>query len=312
MEATSPHGGARPGALELRPLRVTEIVDRAIRLYAKNALAVWCIAVPLVLLMEVVFALVSLSVLPAGSFVNNGVLYVAGSGPGAYNATLVLETFVGYLVVIQVVNGALLRVYANAYLGERPNPAGALGFALRHLLGLVVVGFLVGICVAIGAVVLILPGIYLYVGLCVAYAAYVVEGKRGGAALARSRELVRKRWWATFGALLLVAVVAAIATIALPALLTALEDNSGAMSTTSYVLLQRLTNFVGDVIVFPLSAAATITIYFDLRVRKEAFDIQQLGERLGITASGTVANADSAVSWSPPADRGDPFGMRDA
>lgn len=312
MEAGTPSGGTHAGGFELRPLRVTEIVDRAVRLYAKNALAVWAIAVPVVLVMEVVFALVSLWALPAGSYVTNGVLYVTGNGPGAYNAVLVIETFVGYLVVVQIVNGALLRVYANAYRGGRADPAGALGFALRHLLGLIVVGFLVGVCVALGTIAIILPGIYLYVALCVAYAAYVIEGKPAFSALGRSRELVRKRWWATFGALLLVWVVAAIAAVALPAVLTALETNSGTMSTTSYVLLQRLVNLIGDVIVFPLSAAATITIYFDLRVRKEAFDIQQLGERLGIVASGTVTHATTAASAAPPPDRDDPFGTHSA
>jgi hypothetical protein len=57
------------------------------------------------------------------------------------------------------------------------------------------------------------------------------------------------------------------------------------------------------VIVAPLWASVTVTIYYDLRVRKEGFGLRQLGEDLGVpTAAEPVAAA------LPTASEDDPFG----
>jgi len=295
---------AGSAALELRPLRVTEVVDRAARLYARNALAVWKIVIPLLLVVEAIFTLIDLSALPAGSFVQNGQLYApAGSATGSYNAAVLIEAVVLGLVVLQVINGALVRVYSDTFLGRKPDSEEAVKFALRHLVGLVAIGVLVALAVVLGLLAVIVGAIYLWVMLSVSFAAYVVEGKRGFAALGRSQDLVRGRWWATFGALLLVAIIVGIASVGLPAILAALESGSNPLSPTAYVILLRLANLIVYAIAGPLSAAVTVTIYFDLRVRKEAFDLQQLGERLGITGAAPAAAAAPAVprSW-PPAE----------
>jgi hypothetical protein len=316
---------AGTGALELRPLRVTEVVDRAVRLYARNALVVWRIVVPLLLVVEAVFTLIDLSALPSGSFVQNGQLYApAGSATGTYNAAVVIESIVLSLVVLQVINGALVRVYSDTFLGRRPDSQQAVRFALRHLLGLVWIGVIVGVAVLLGLIAILIGAIYLWVMLSLSFAAYVVEGKRGFAALGRSQDLVRGRWWATFGALLLVLIIIAIAAIVLPAILAALESGSNPVSPTAYVILLRLANLIVYTVAGPLSASVTVTIYFDLRVRKEAFDLQQLGERLGITgvapaaavaapapalaAEPSPAAAPAPVAPAPEPSGEDPFG----
>ena len=309
---------AGPGALELRPLRVTEVVDRAVRIYARNAAAVWRIAIPLLVVVEVVFTLIDLSALPSGAIVSNGRLLVPfGTSVGSYNAAVALEAIVLVLVVLQVINGALVRVYSDAFLGRRPDSGAAVRFAVRHLLGLIWIGVLVGVAVVIGLIAVLIGAIWLWVMLSVSFAAYVVEGKGGFQALGRSQELVRGRWWATFGALLLVAVIGVIASVGLPAILGALESGTNPVSPTAYVILQRAVNLIVYVIVAPLSAAVTVTIYFDLRVRKEAFDLRQLGERLGITGAGTAApeSAPGPAPWPPPAGGAkadeDPFGTHE-
>ena len=57
---------AATGGYELRPLRVTEVIDRAARLYARNAITLWRVVIPIVVVTEVVFTLINLSAVPPG------------------------------------------------------------------------------------------------------------------------------------------------------------------------------------------------------------------------------------------------------
>ncbi len=56
-----------------------------------------------------------------------------------------------------------------------------------------------GFFVLLGTILLVLPGIYLYVSFAVAVPVLLVEGAGPWRALGRSRRLVQGRWWGTFG-----------------------------------------------------------------------------------------------------------------
>lgn len=64
------------------------------------------------------------------------------------------------------------------------------------------VGFLASIVVLGASLLLLLPGIYFGVALYFGNIILIDRGTRGTQALAASRELVKGRWWATFGRLL--------------------------------------------------------------------------------------------------------------
>jgi hypothetical protein len=276
---------ANPGGYDLRPLTVGEVIERAARLYRTNVVAIWRVVVPLIVLTEGIYALINRSTVPAGSYVVNGQLYVPfGSNVGGYNGAVLVEGLFIPLVVVPLLSALILRVFSQAYLGARTDPQAALGFGLRRLPGMVWIGLLYAVVVVVGFVLLVIPGIYLATALSLAFAAYVVEGKSGSAALRRSRELVRGHWGSTFGALLPYSITAGLLSALLPALLKSLEHGAS-LSVTTYIVLLRLVNGLIWVLVAPLGAAVATTIYFDLRVRKEGFDARALGEHLGITGA---------------------------
>ena len=62
---------------------------------------------------------------------------------------------------------------------------------------------LAAVGVALGLLLLVIPGIYLAVRWFFVPQAVVVENARGPAALRRSRELTSGTWWRTFGIILL-------------------------------------------------------------------------------------------------------------
>ncbi|HEU4745576.1 MAG TPA: hypothetical protein VFS61_10080, partial [Anaerolineales bacterium] len=106
--------------LTLRPLRLGELLDRAIRLYRANFLTfIGIIAVayvPLMVLQTAASALLSSSMLgglstPEEIFSNTG--YWAGIG-----ATLILA-LVQFVLVQGIATGALTRAVADNYLGKK-------------------------------------------------------------------------------------------------------------------------------------------------------------------------------------------------
>jgi hypothetical protein len=301
--------GGVAGGYELRPLGVAEVIRRATRLYTRNAVAIWHVVVPIVLVTELLYAVINLSAVPAGSEAVNGRLLVPfGSNIAAYNGAVTVEGLFIPFVVYPIVFAFLLRVLSQAYLGQPLEPNAALAFGVRRLPGMMWIGLLYALAVTLGLILLVVPGIYLSVAFFLAYAAYVVEGRSGAAALRRSQELVEGRWLKTFAALVIYAVIAGLATFGLPVALRALEQGTS-QSATTYIVLLRLVDGLGWALTVPFGAAVATTIYFDLRVRKEGFDTRALGEHLGITAFDTGAGAaepapDQAPrspAWMPPA-----------
>ena len=77
----------------------------------------------------------------------------------------------------------------------------------------------------IGAIAMLLPGIWLYIAWAFALPVLLVEGLRGPAALRRSYALVRGRWWRTFGVIALGFLLAiVISTLARGVFLVGLLD----------------------------------------------------------------------------------------
>ncbi len=203
---------------------------------------------------------------------------------------------------------AAIRVISDSYLGRPPELAEALSLGASRIWPLFVVGFgksvIVGLLAAVigvvaafavptmaaggggaGAIALILAilgGCWFIVFVLCGYAVttpVVVLENLGGAfdAFGRSWELTRSFKRKIFGiavvAFLIVYVpIAAVATlgaflrIEMPVVGQAIEVVSAAL----------------PIVVMPLLSCVFTLMYYDLRVRREAFDLQILGQQLGI------------------------------
>jgi hypothetical protein len=188
----------------------------------------------------------------------------------------VLSMF-GYLLV----TGASIRVVSQAYLGHDPGMADALGFALAKLGRTVSAGLAAGILMALATLLLIIPGIIVVCGLAVVVQAAVLEPLRGGVdGVGRSWSLTKGFKWKAFGLYAIVfilfllfllgfGVVAAIAASIFRPLIVPAVIGLGLV----FLLL------------YPFTSCVFTLFYYDLRVRKEAFDLELLSQHLGITAA---------------------------
>ena len=128
-----------------------------------------------------------------------------------------------------------------------------------------------------------------------------MEGTRGRKALGRSFGLVKGRWWPTFGALVLAFILVGIVSAGLTQLLAAFSLGSTGHGSIVDFTLRVVTETVSSLITTPFTAALTVVLYIDLRVRKEGFDVQLLAAQIGLEPGSGRAGARSPERSRGPA-----------
>lgn len=263
----------------LRPLGVGEILDVAIKVYrARFGDLVKVVAVAVAPIFALV-ALVQLSLSPDEQ--------VAVSGDGTTVdfgevwtslAAFIVLAVLGF-VGSQIATAATLRIVGSTYLDEPSGWRESLRFATSRLRPLLWLAVVYGFLLVLAFLALVIPGIYLSVAWTVATPVLLFEGLRGRKALARSRALVRGRWWPTLGVLFLALLLTTVVQAVLAGLFTALL---GGGSDTAVAVSDAIGSTISSALTTPFTAAVIAIVYFDLRVRKEGFDLELLARRVGI------------------------------
>jgi hypothetical protein len=280
----------------MRPRTVGEILDAGISLYLRNARVLLSIAAWVVVPIQVAIGIVYLSVEPSGShvpgsFVSRG-FRQGSAGTGGVAVDQVLGLVMGVLVT-----AACVKAVSDIYLDRSPQVGASLRFALRRLPALLVIFVLQLVGLIIAFVALIIPGIWLYASWSVQTPALMLEGLGPWRALGRSRRLVRGRWWPVAGVVLLMHIAVGVLSAAIQALLSGLDGFSSHPGLVSAVITVVLGSIVAAVVTQPVVAAITTVLYYDLRVRKEGFDLQLLADNLGLPAPESGETPD----WQPGA-----------
>ena len=313
MSAPAPGESPLP---RLRPLGVGEILDVGMKVTWRNARTLMLAVVVVVLPVEILNAIILVSSLPSGTTIEHGSFirptivspsneffgfsrsqldtYVAGTVVGT--VLLVLSTLVAV--------GACYRAVSAAYMEEPVNWRSSLGYAARRLHSILWVTILVGIIVVIGFVLCVIPGIYFAVAFAVAIPVLMSENVKGFKALGRSRTLVSGSWWRTLGVLFLGLLLIGIISGALSAL--ALGLISSGSSFTTWAVSNAVSDTIARVLTTPFAAAFVTILYFDLRVRKEGYDLQLLASRVGVEPpegwqpTAPVPTGSTPPYWPPP------------
>ena len=316
-------GEVEPGPagepVALRPLRVGEILDVAIKVYRANfktlIKAVLVVIAPVQVLTVLLNASTRALTDTTTSFGSTG---FSGTGDVHLNGGQVAALIVAFLAVTvlglvagELASAASFRAVSEAYLGEQADWRRSLRFAVSRLRSLVWLAFLHFLVLGVGFVLCIVPGVYLYGALAVATPALLLEDVRGTRALRRSRELVRGRWWPTAGALLAANLLVSIVGGAVSGGL--LAATIGANNSLVSDLLRVVAGTATSMVTTPFVAAVIVVLYIDLRVRKEGFDLLLLANRMGVDAPvgaapvsfipeppPVIVEGDEPPFWPPP------------
>jgi hypothetical protein len=270
--------------LDLRPLSIGELLDRTFSLYRRNFLLfIGISAIPHLFVLAVKLAQVA--VMPVATRVN-----IAPQGPGfpaaspgisgnfaAYGAIALLGVII-YLAAILFSQGGTVFAVSELYLGRETTIGQSFSRAKGEVWTLLGVLILNGLVMIVSFLLLIIPGIYMMCRLCVGVPAALLENLGPRESLERSFALTKDNAGRSFLIYLLYFVIlyAAVLLFAIPfGIGIAFSHNDPALVRT-WSALSEVGSFVAEVLIAPILTIGMSIFYFDLRVRKEAFDIQMM------------------------------------
>ena len=262
-------------ATTLRPLSTGELLDRTFSLYRSHfALFLGIFALPHLCVLA--FQCLALAFQSPGNQVRN-VLTAA-----------IFSVLAGLLsiVVIAASQAATVVAVSNVYL-DRPASVMDSFSKVKHQIGGVIwlsakVGFLVGLaCIA-----LIVPGILLAVRWSLAVPAKVLEDKNSGEAMSRSSELTLGNRGRVFVIWFLFVILSIGVSMLLqwPIQIAAGVGGLTALqhAAVGWRVASLVATFISQCLVGPLATIAFSLVYYDERVRKEAFDLQLMMTTLDV------------------------------
>jgi hypothetical protein len=269
----------------LRPMEVGELLDEAFDLYRRN--------------FRLFFGIAMLLYAPLGLLILTG-----GENSGWTSLGNIVGGIAGLVTTCALGYAAIDRIH-----GRATTIAGAYRRGLGRMLRLFSASLIAGLAAFAGLLLLVVPGVIVILWMQLLTPVAVVENRGGIGALERARKLAQGELWRLFFigiGLMMVVGVFNLAMLGLVGLLVGvfgLEDAAPGEpvdSTVQYVA------FAVIYLVYTLSQSAwapllTLTqslAYVDLRIRKEAYDLELLtGE-----VEARVAAARSAI----PAPGGTP------
>ncbi len=299
----------------LRPLRIGEILDASIKIYRTNAGMLIGLAAIVVVPFEVLSGLVLLSTIPASADLPNGFSALSNLGhsnpspdPAATTGANAILTLTGVIVGL-LVTAACVKAVSDVYLDQPTSFRSSLRFAVRRLPSLLWLTIVMSVLLLLAFIAFIIPGIYLFAAWAVSSPVLLIEGPRGMKALQRSRRLVAGQWWSTATVLLVSSLMVSIVVGIFQAVLLAIVFSTSDSLVVGVALI-TLAGAIGSVLVQPFQAAVRTVLYYDLRVRKEGYDVELLAEQLGLETASlpgpgylgpeSVGQPGGPPYWPPP------------
>ena len=180
---------------------------------------------------------------------------------------VILLTWLGVLIglVLTIValfwlQAALIKAIEDVRDGRADLSLGETFEAAKpHLGSVIVAGLLAGLGIAIGFVLLIVPGLILLTIWCLIVPVIVLDGKSAGESFGSSRELVRGYGWNVFGVIVLTALLLIGFQIVLSIVLSPLAD----------WIQGFVSNIVSGTLTAPFIALVLTLLYFRLRAARE-------------------------------------------
>jgi len=288
--------------VDLRPMSLGELLDRTFSLYKQHFwLFIGVTALPFVFLLLLQLAGNAFQGEQLGAM-QTGQISPSLMGGAIAGASVIV---IVYILMACAAQAATIFAVSDVYLGNEATVKGSfaqVGTKLLRILGI----FLVIFCMAVGAAIvagicfailvrapallflMFLAGfvvaIYFFCRIAVAVPVAMLEDAGPTKAIGRSFELTKGFAGQIFLICLLVGIIAIVGSIILNVLFlggafsAVREHRQVPMGTT---ILYQIFAFGEQVLIGPIGTIAISLMYYNLRVRKEAFDVQHLMASMG-------------------------------
>jgi len=269
---------------EIRAMRLAEILDTGFRLLRDHFGLLFGIGL-------VVYLPLGLAAAVIGAEVEAMTGAASTSPDAAFDMALVAASGVAivlaYVVGFPLMSCAITHAVGSLYLGRDVSFGASFGVAWSRFLplagtyllyGLLMLGFLAlcgglgfGLSLVLGdgaivaaAFLAVFAGMYLTLAFLLLVQVIVLEGTAGMPALGRSRELMSGHMLRGLGLLVVLALLAGALGVGVSLALVAIP------------LIEPVGSAAMQAAIFAYTSAVTVVFYFDLRSRKEAFDLEHL------------------------------------
>jgi hypothetical protein len=290
----------------LRPLGVGDVLDRTFNVYRSRPLLFIGLSAIWFLLLVLVFIVLAVVVF-AGTFA--AFARQTASSDQLAGAAVGIIAFVIVAVIVAIVlfsaqSGSLAHAAARRYLGKEVGigesfRAGLSASGRLFIAGLLV--FLVLVLVwaalfivaaitnqflafALATIVAVVVTAYLACSWLVAPVIVVIEKMGPIAALGRSWRLSSGHRWRIFGIQVLLVILNLVLSVLIGGLFGGFAAAGGQAGQPGQFgvsnVVQSLINLASTIVWAPVQWIAFTVLYYDLRVRKEAFDLQLAAESL--------------------------------
>lgn len=306
--------------LALRPMSTSQVLDRTFHIYRNHftlLAGIGALLPAMLLVMQLAFIPLgfppraaaktppeTLAILLLGYFCCYGVIYLVGTAL-AGGATVVgvsklhlgqrvtigeayRQVFARFWRIVGVIVLLGLIVFGSLFVGEViaiiviAFSAGSASIFARGSTGLLSIGVVLAVIWAIAVFLgAIFAALFFYSKLALAIPACILEQLPVGVALRRSWYLTK----GSVGRIMLVNLLTWVLSLVLGLALTVPGQVLAATLPNKALLLglvlQHIGGFIAGVVAGPIATTAIALIYYDQRVRKEAFDLQHMMEQMG-------------------------------
>lgn len=269
-----PGGQGGAGGPGLPQRGVGEILSTAFEIYKSNAsnllMIVAIVVVPLTFISAfiggVVFAPETETVLVFGEPVDT----VSARTAGAVILVALVTAVIG-VVISAVLQAAIMRGAAQGSIGDPVDVDASYKWGFARFGSVILISILVGLAVAGGLILLVIPGLIFAVMFSVAIPALVVENLRGTDAMSRSWNLVKGHFWHAVGVIIVAAIIGAVVGGIIGGIGGAIGDNW---------FVSWIFQAIAQIITAPFAAIVSVLLYLDLRARREALTADALRAEL--------------------------------
>jgi hypothetical protein len=290
----------------LRPLGVGDVLDRTFNIYRSKPLLFIGLSAIWYLLLVLVFVVLAVAVF-AGAFAafsrqSASPDQLAGAAVGVIG--FVVVAVIVAIVLFSAQSAALANAAARRYLGKEVGIGEAFRAGLSASGRLFIAGLLVFLAIvlvwavlfivaaitnqflayAAAAIVAVVVTAYLACSWLVAPVIVVMEKMGPIAALSRSWRLSSGNRWRIFWIQVLLVILNLVLSVLIAGLFGGFAAAGGQADQPGQLgvgnIVQSLVNLASTIVWAPVQWIAFTVLYYDLRVRKEAFDLQLAAEAL--------------------------------
>jgi hypothetical protein len=234
-------------ATALRPRSATEIIDASFQLLRRHYSQLVALAV-VALLPYIVLVAVA-----------------GGSETGAASALLVV---LAQFLCAALAEAAVIVAVSDAYLEGSVDIHRSLAATAGRLPTIILAGIIRGLAVVFGLFLFLFPGLYVALRTFAITPVVVLEGRSASDAMKRSWDLAKGEVWKIFVTLLLAWMIFIVLYALLLMVVGMLSDKNPRVTQLVVAILMAL--------VYPITGVVTTILYYDIRVRREGFDLELL------------------------------------